>query len=567
VTTDALSSGFRPLARLGSVPQGSEQSLRFVQQRVALFGLVIFAISGGFFVVTATLGQLLPQAAPTNALIARAWHLVGTLLSGSLWLIARQPRTLGLHAIHILDALGLLSVCWVFGVMGLAFGEMHGFVPAVLAIVHVTIGRAVLIPSTAKRSLLLTAAAFAPLPVAHWLFPHVAYGGTTGLERIGGTIDLLMWATAATTLATITSSVIYGLHERVREARQLGQYTLEAPIGAGGMGEVYIARHALLRRPTAVKLVLGPDATEAQLRRFEREVQLTSCLTHPNTINVYDYGRTPDGIFYYAMEYLDGIDLEELVDRHGPQPSGRVIDILLQVCGALHEAHSVELIHRDVKPANIFLCERGGIWDFVKVLDFGLVKQVGAAPTLSQSSTNVLAGTPLYLSPEGITDPEKVDARSDLYALGAVAYYLLTGVPVFEGRTLVEICSHHLHTPPVPPSERAPSRSIDPELERIVLACLAKAPEDRPASAAALAEWLRTCTAHGSWTQEDAAEWWRLWLCARAKPAGGGDCPPVRTLTVDLLQRRTAPLVGGRPPAAGDRRNDNDTVKALNAPF
>lgn len=288
---------------------------------------------------------------------------------------------------------------------------------------------------------------------------------------------------------------------------QLGQYTLIEKIGEGGMGVVYKANHALLRRPAAVKLLCAERAGEQELRRFEREVQLTSMLTHPNTISIYDFGRTAEGTFYYAMEYVDGFDLQTLVERDGPQPAARVAHILAQLAGALHEAHAAGLVHRDVKPANVMLCRRGGTSDVVKVLDFGLIKQVGATGEGTLSDVHHIVGTPLYLSPEALIAPERVGAHSDLYALGAVGYFLLTGEPPFAGRTLLEVCGQHLHAEPMPPSERL-AAPVPRELEQLILACLAKSPEDRPASAAALQSTLTALA--GGWTEPRASEWWAV---------------------------------------------------------
>ena len=294
----------------------------------------------------------------------------------------------------------------------------------------------------------------------------------------------------------------------VLAAKQLGQYTLEEKIAAGGMGAVYKAKHALLQRPTAVKLLEPDKISEIAIARFEREVQLTSQLNHPNTIAIYDFGRTPEGVFFYAMEYLDGINLEDLVTRFGPLSEGRVIAILRQICGSLAEAHALGLIHRDIKPANIILNHRGGVPDFVKVLDFGLARAIGVEAESRITAANVMTGTPLYMAPESIERPTSVGTAADLYAVGAVAYFLLTGRPVFEGESLVEICMKHVKATPMLPSERL-GRPVAARLEAIILKCLAKAPHDRPLTAAQLDAELADCVADCPWNLAEAEKWWR----------------------------------------------------------
>ena len=306
-----------------------------------------------------------------------------------------------------------------------------------------------------------------------------------------------------------------GSSHSAETGRSFGPYTLGEKIGEGGMGIVYQASHALLRRPAAIKVLAAERTSDQDLRRFEREVQLTSMLTHPNTIAIYDFGRTPEGSFYYAMEYVDGLTLETLVDRDGPQDPARVAHILAQLTGALAEAHGAGLVHRDVKPANTMLCERGGAADVVKVLDFGLTKDLRGCGDATQSDVQRIVGTPLYMSPEALIDPETVGPRSDLYAVGAVGYFLLTGVPPFSGQSLVEVCAQHLHNTPVPPSKCLGS-PIPRRLEALILACLAKSPEKRPASAAALQKALLPLAA--GWTPERAAAWWGR---RHATPDGG----------------------------------------------
>jgi serine/threonine-protein kinase len=271
------------------------------------------------------------------------------------------------------------------------------------------------------------------------------------------------------------------------------------------MGIVYLARHARLKRPTAVKLLAPAKVGHQTVERFEREVQITARLTHPNTVAVFDYGRTIDGVFYYAMEYLEGISLEKLVADDGPQPPARVVHILRQIAGALSEAHALGLVHRDIKPANIILCERGGVPDVAKVLDFGLVKDHAIPDAAALTQSNVFLGTPLYMAPEALTAPDRVGPRTDLYALGAVAYHLLTGGPVFTGN-LVEVLGHHLHTRPVPPSERL-GRALPDPLEEVVLSCLEKDPERRPRDARTLQDALDAAGVP-PWTEADARSWW-----------------------------------------------------------
>lgn len=335
--------------------------------------------------------------------------------------------------------------------------------------------------------------------------------------------------------------------EAALKARQLGQYTLDGKIGEGAMGVVYRAHHALLRRETAVKLLLPDRADPDLVKQFEHEVRLTCQLTHPNTIQIYDYGRTADDIFYYAMELLRGFTLQDLIERHGAQPEARVIHLLTQVCGSLQEAHAAGLIHRDIKPGNLFLCERGGIPDTVKVLDFGLVGRVaGETETISKTTdrpdTSRFLGTPHYMSPECIRQAGFGDARSDIYALGVVAYVLLTGEPLFDGEDHTEIWRKHLESAPMPPSVRS-TRTVSQELEKLILRCLAKDPAERPQTVGELAAGLRACPVSEPWTLADAQAWW-----AKFNPGSGPATPPTKarskaeaTLRINFSGRTSTP--------------------------
>jgi serine/threonine protein kinase len=264
----------------------------------------------------------------------------------------------------------------------------------------------------------------------------------------------------------------------------------------------------MMRRETAIKMLNVDKVNDESIARFEREVQITCQLNHPNTIAIYDYGRTPEGVFYYAMEFLDGIDLQMLIDEYGPQSEQRVIQILLQVCGSLYEAHSQGLVHRDVKPANIMLNRRGCQPDVVKVLDFGLVKAIDDEQQANMTSAGSLTGTPLYMSPEAIQSPMSVDARSDIYAVGAVGYFLLTGTPVFEAASLVELCQKHVDETPVPPSGRF-TTDVSSGLEDAILACLENSRAKRPQTARDLAQLLAKCQkTTNPWSIDDGDAWW-----------------------------------------------------------
>ena len=525
--TRSTTRGPVPIA-LGSAASGTEEGRDFFQTRLALFGKCVFLIAGSFFAVS-----MLEQwgaDAPSDAMEIplghpSLHHLCGTLVAGALWVVARQQRRLSAQAVEWLDAIGSTLMCAFFALMGVGFAQallavgqdpVAGLSTGLLACSYVVLSRAIALPSTPRRTLAVSGVAMAILPIA-------VVAGSHPLAAFG----VAQWSLAAVALAVVASRVIFGLRAEVDQVRRLGQYTLEDKLGEGGMGIVYRAGHAMLRRPTAIKILRPEIAGEDALRRFEREVQLTSSLSHPSTVVIFDYGRTPQGMFYYAMEYLDGLNLEQLVEADGPQPPARVVHILRQVCGALAEAHDVGLIHRDIKPSNIILSERGGLPDVAKVVDFGLVKSFDtteASVDITATSANVLVGTPLYMSPEAISGNASLDGRSDLYALGAVGYFLLTGAPVFSARSLVEVFAHHLHTPPDSPSARAGDQ-IPADLERLILRCLAKLPDQRYDDARALQRALEGCAKRLPWDADLALQWWRAFKSDRQAAAQQGRPP------------------------------------------
>ena len=528
-----------------ALPSGSSdqsEARAFLQDRIGLWARWVFALSFGFYLVNLATWPFILDAIPLSHMVRQPGpllHLSASVTFGLLWLITRWLRV-SLRALRALEGGTLIGVCAQYALMGLYLTQLPanaglrvGLTSGLLASTNTIVARAIAVPSTATRTSWLSAAALLPLLAAYAAGP----GG-----NIATLVNVAAWCAVSVAVAAVGSRVIFGLRIEAARVRRLGQYTLEEKIGAGGMGIVYRASHAMLRRPTAIKLLPPERAGEANLVRFEREVQMTAQLSHPNTVAIYDYGRTPDGVFYYAMEYLDGINLEDLVRGYGPVPPGRAIAILEQVCGALAEAHARGLVHRDIKPANIILTERGGEPDVAKVVDFGLVKPLAAgALQATMAGSSVLTGTPLYMSPEAMTTPDAADPRSDLYAVGAVGYFLLTGHAVFEGGSVAEIIGHHLHTEPVPPSKRG-SQHVPPDVEAVIVRCLRKRPDDRPRSALELREELRRCKLASAWTSEEAEAWWRTFRSAGPSAAHrtlGGDSGGPVTVNVDVDERLT----------------------------
>jgi serine/threonine-protein kinase len=392
---------------------------------------------------------------------------------------------------------------------------------------------------------LLSVAVLANLMVAVTIGWRCAHPEHHDPLRLSGDVAVLLVLEVSTLLGL---GAILRFHWRFTGARRFGPYQLLRPIGAGGMGEVYLAEHRLLKRPCAVKLIRPGSASDPQARaRFEREVRLTAALSHPNTVEIYDCGRAPDGTYYYVMEYLPGLSLEELVGRYGPLPPGRVVYLLRQVLGALGEAHGVGLIHRDIKPSNIIAARRGGMDDVAKLVDFGLVRPVAVPssecrrtgpvgykvcradrpdrdtdgligrpnrpgdsaerPGSTLTGDGWIVGTPSFMSPEQATTVRELDERSDIYSLGAVAYYLLTGRPPFERSGGTAVMAAHVCEPVSPPSRIV--GTIPEDLERVVVRCLAKDPADRFAGAESLERALGACACSGDWDQDRAAHWWR----------------------------------------------------------
>lgn len=492
-----------------------------LQRRVTLYLLVQFALAAAAYGQRLLRGTVYQGRGLGAAFASEPGELIGhgsfVLLFGIVWVYCRK-RTLSQRVLHGLEATGTVLICVAYGMVVLtpltmariAAGSHVGWHLYLMVIITLVV-RAALVPSSAARSAVIGALSLVPVVLTiHHASAGVARPPTEEVWSMGAdpTYMAVGWGATFVVVTAVVSHSIYGLQAKVREAMQLGQYTLEEMVGEGGMGAVYRARHALLRRPTAIKLLSADKAGERAVERFEQEVQQTSRLTHPNTVAIYDYGHAEGGIFYYVMEYLDGFDLEQLVELDGAQPPGRVIRILEQAADALDEAHRAGLIHRDIKPGNILVTHRGGVPDLVKVVDFGLVQEMDTPPDSRMTAKNVVMGTPQYAAPEMLVQASEIDGRVDLYALGAVGYFLLTGTQVFPCASVMEVLSAQVREQPERPSERL-GQPVPDDLEGLILQCLAKEPDRRPESAAAFRDALRSCESATAWTRERASAWWR----------------------------------------------------------
>jgi len=341
--------------------------------------------------------------------------------------------------------------------------------------------------------------------VAIELGEEEAFGPLARISTVFAVVLGVLGLMAAVLLFSVLS--VMRLHREVAYARRVGSYVLGREIGEGGMSTVFLAQHALLKRPTAVKVLKLHVATDEAIARFEREVQIASRLTHPNTIEIFDFGRAPNGAPFCAMEYVEGMTFADLVERHGPQSPARVAWLLRQVCGSLKEAHAHGLVHRDIKPHNLMLCRRGGELDFVKVLDFGLVKDTTSPGSRNLTKSLRILGTPLYMSPERIRDPSSADPRDDIYAAGAVGFYLLTGMAVFDSTSDIDVATQVLGTPPRRPSEAA-AQPIPPELDSVLYRCLAKSRLERPQAIEELISIFDEYLLRDPWLHAAAEAWW-----------------------------------------------------------
>jgi hypothetical protein len=513
------------MARVGLASAPNEEEARaFLQSRLTLLFKTMFWSLTGLLAFLWGLYTIYPDRAPAQRNWVYLFSSAGLLAMAFIWRALLLRRPLAVTTLYRLDLLYSLGIGASFGASAYLQYDMRA--SGYLSLVYATFtvfARALIMPSSGARTAVASMLTLLPMTVSGLA---LALSVKQDVPALAFFIGTALFCAVPIVISTYGSQTIYGLRQKADAAKQLGQYTLVRRIGEGGMGVVYLAHHMMLRRDTAVKLVLPDRVGADHLERFEREVQHMSELTHPNTVAVYDYGRSPNGDFYYAMEYLGGgVDLENLVRKHGPQRSGRVAQVLAQVCGALNEAHAKQIIHRDIKPANIILCERGGMPDVAKVVDYGLVKEFAAD---TAASTQVVLGTPSYLAPEAITDPSTVGPAADLYALGAVGYFLLTGRKVFEGKTAVDICIAHVTKPPTPPSQLA--MHVDPRLEAVLMKCLEKKPEDRYANALELRAAL-LAIGPSDWSIADARAWWDEY---RATAQSISDAPLGETLTIPI---------------------------------
>jgi hypothetical protein len=486
-----------------------------VRGRVRLLALLILVAFAFDLVVYAgnwaaiLLGYQLPDSFfETGAF--QAINLAAAVASAGLWWVAGSRRVSTSH----LYALGLayqIAICFIIAMITFwQYYVAHQMLPNLTWVPVVVILFPLILPGPPRRMLMAAVAAGAMSPLALLLL-DLTGKVTTDIDAY---VQTVVHSAIAVGFAYLGARIVYGLGREVTAARELGSYRLVERLGQGGMGEVWRARHRLLARAAAIKLirpasVQDAGASEEARRRFEREAQVIARLRSPHTIELFDFGVASDGSFYYVMELLNGFDFAALVQQFGPVPAERAIYLLRQVCHSLSEAESCGLVHRDIKPANIFVCRYGEDCDFVKVLDFGITKTTRASvdTTLALTQLSVIRGTPAFIAPEQALGRSDLDGRVDIYATGCVAYWLLTGQLVFDAETPTAMLVHHASTPPTPPSART-ELSVPAALDQLVLSCLAKDPAARPQSARELSRRLAEVESMTPWNEERARDWW-----------------------------------------------------------
>lgn len=514
----------------GAKPRLAAETRQLLRERLRLAALMLL-IPTVFFLVRTFLSSDPTVATGTLIIGYRIFVLIMLLVANALLWSKMRLSLPELRAVEV-AVFGLPCVLFLLLNYGLLLGLEHDFTPdaetdvlttdrirySVLVTTFMWFAMVIVygtfIPNTVRRAAaVIGAMSLAPLALitlAGWENPVV--GELVFPDYLSVSASGMVFAFA---MALYASYKVSSLRREAFEARQLGQYRLTERLGAGGMGEVYLAEHQLLKRPCAIKLIRAGDAANAKaLARFEREVRAIARLSHWNSVEIFDYGQTDDGTFYFAMEYLPGLSLQEVVERQGPMQPERAVHLLRQVCHALNEAHAAGLIHRDIKPSNIIASQRGGVCDVAKLVDFGLATSIDDFQEIKLTQEGTIAGSPFYIAPERFLEEDEPDARSDIYSLGGVAYYVLTGQPPFRGDVPLQVMIAHAREPVVPPTRIVPT--IPEDLERIILRCLSKDPEQRYADAAELERALAACTCADGWTQEMAARWW----VARPESAG-----------------------------------------------
>jgi len=501
-------------------PGRSTEASSLLQRRLRAATLALMFAFGAYFVRSLLLGQSALPVAYVVTLIILAGGLAALrsplptrtlriMEVGIFWLAAAYLIVIEYAALLDLARQGDAAALTVLGKRFVAYAF-------VLSVTY-----SMLIPNTWTRATrVIIPLAMAPIwSILLLRLTHPEVGRyTRQVATFEQSSDNVLFLLLGATLAIFGTHVINALREEAREARQLAQYRLGERLGAGVMGEVFRAEHRLLKRPCAIKLIRRDQSDDpTALARFEREVRATAALSHPNTVEVYDYGRSDDGAFYYVMEYLPGLSLAELLAGHGPLPPWRVIYLLRQGCGALAEAHAAGLVHRDLKPANLFSAFRGGRSDVTKVLDFGLVQAPGGEWDPDLSRVGTIRGTPQYMAPEQAAGERRLDAACDLYALGAVAYFLLTGRAPFEGLGPFAAMAAHIHQRVEPPSVRV--LGIPGDLEAVVFRCPEKSPAGRFAGAVELERALADCQCVADRDSRKAEQWWRQADPDRSLPA------------------------------------------------